>query len=315
MKGSCGWGTRCLLIALLCCRMDMQQALADEGESLVRYSELYDTKEEVPEAEKQWIDEEGTIWEWKTETLLTIPVTGRRRRLSGEVIYAGVGKESEIPKQAVVEVDDKESGQRFETELPLSRTEYEKERWEENLEFTVTFHSYGADVYRFGTLTLPHQTEVPPLEHCEEALLEAIGLDAGNCRLHTMEWDGESYLDEEGILCRDAAVRGARRIWDCRAVYEGETDLPDLYHYRLQVEYQKAESEEPVETEQETEVRMSDPEDIAVQVEPEDASERWLRLLRQGLTVSIHLFFLAFVCWGFFKLRKKAAGLDEERRN
>lgn len=315
MRGSCGWGTICLLIGLFCCCLGMQQALAGEYESLVRYSEIYDTREELPEAEKQWTDEEGTVWEWKSEKILTIPVTSRRRMLSGEVIYPGVGKESEIPQQAAVEVEDSESGQVFETELPLSRTEYEKERWEDNLEFTVTFHSYGADVYHFGTLEILHQTEKPPLEGCEEVLLEAIGLEAENCRLKKMEWKGESYLDENGILCRDAEVSGARRLWDCRAIYAGETALPDLLRYRRQIEYRRAEPEESTEFEKIEEAFSSEPERLEEQSEEIDASERFFRLLRQGLTVSIHLLFFAVAVWGFLKLRKRAEGLDTERKN
>lgn len=315
MRGSCGWGTVCLLIGLFCCCPGMRQALADEYESCVRYSEIYDTKDELPEAEKRWTDENGTVWEWKSEKLLTIPVTSRRRMVSGEVIYPGVGKESEIPKQGIVEVEDDESGQVIETELPLSRVEYEKERWEESLEFTVTFHHYGADVYHFGTLKLPHQTEAPPLENCKEALLEEIGLEAENCRLETMEWKGESYLDENHILCRDASVSGARRLWDCRAVYEGEAELPDLLRYRLQIEYQRAEPEESTETAQMTEAFYSAQEAAEIPEEKMDAAERLVQLLRKCLSISVSLFLLAVVCWGFYRLRKKAQRLDKERKN
>lgn len=289
---------------------------ASETDTLIRYSEIYDTKEELPEEEMLWTDENGTVWEWKSTKLLTVPVTSRHRVLSGEIVYPGVGKETVIPEQAVLEVDDKESGQLFETSLPLYSTEYRKERWEEDLEFTVTFHSYGADVYRLGELQIPHQEGEPPLDLCREALIEAIGRKAEDCRLDKMEWSGPSYEDETGVLCRDANVTGARRQWDCCAVYQGDTELPDLIRYRKQMEYQRVSGEpdavDAEKTEERTEI-VSEP--AGLSEHSDEMREKWLRMLTQGITVSISVLFLIFLILGMKKLRKKAAELDEDRKN
>lgn len=293
-------------------------ALVLEAEEMVRYSELYDTEEEIPAPEPVWTDEDGVTWELSGSRLLTVPLTSRSRTLSGEVIYPGVTKQAEIPRQAVMEVDDKESGQVLEAELPLSYAEYLKERWEPDLEFTVTFHSYGADSYRFGGIQVPHQAGQPPLTECREALLEAIGLTEEDCRVEEMAWAGESYVDESGILCRDAKVTGSRRLWDCRAVYEGETALPDVIRYRLQMEYRPVKSAE--------ETSAAAPEEASPAVPEADKGGGagagggigrfpWQQILRRGLTVSVSLVFLMFLVLGLRELRKKAAALDGDRKN
>lgn len=298
--------------------MPAAEEAASEPETLVRYSEIYDTKEEIPEPEAVWEAEDGIVWKLSESRLLTVPLTSRSRMLSGEVVYPGVTREAEIPPRAVMEVEDKESGQVFEAELPLSRSEYLKERWEPDLEFTVTFHRYGSDGYRLGEILIPHQAEQPPLSDCREALLEAIGLPAEDCRIEEMSWAGESYPDENGILCRDARVTGARRLWDCRAVYEGETALPDVIRYRMQMEYRPLEPEKEAGKEAgETGEKMDAGAGADTEENLSGSSQipLWQQLFTRGLTVSVSLVFLIFLLAGFRGLKRRAAALDADRKN
>ncbi len=279
------------------------EATAAADEEIVRYSEIYDTGAEVPEAPEFWTDPDGGQWRLKESRIFTVPLTGRTRKLSGEVVYPEVTRRSEIPLTAVMEVTDEESGRSLEAELPLLRTEYEKERWQPDLEVTVTFHSYGADSYRFGEVTVPHRSEEPPLAECREELYAQTGLSEEDCRFEVFSWAGEAYTDAGDILCRDAKVTGSRRVWDCRAVYEGETALPDVIRYRREMKY------EPI-----PEVVQEEAVEGMAELPGEEAElSIWDRLFRSGLAVSVSLFLLLAAVLGFLHLRRLARKADEER--
>ena len=278
-----------------------------------QYSEIYDREEAVLPSPPEIEDESGKYRLISTE-IEEIPVTGRRKRLSGQVVYEEAGREQPVPVTAELEVEDEESGQAFTAELDLERTEYLNERWKGDLSFTVTFHSYGADFYRFGEAKVPHSAEKPQLQDCYGDLLAAAGIAREDCRIEDCVWEGEPYRDEDGILCRDAAVTGMRRVFDCRAVYSGVTDLPDYLRYQVTAEYEKeaireeaGENAEPL-----TESAALTP------AGPDSAPEKtngpepvWLRWLKRGLTVSIGLFLIAAAFLIFWRLWKKAGRLGK----
>ena len=284
-----------------------ETSLQGDQERRIHYSEIYDREDQLPEPEEYWTDEEGTAWKLNCSQVISVPDTGRRREVSGEVIYPEVTKNAVIPETASMEVEDEESGQTLTVSLPLSRTEYEKERWSNDLEFTVTFHSYGADTYSFRETRVSHQSEQPPLTECREELLDAIGTTEEDCRLEEFCWAGEPYADDGGILCRDALVRGSRRVWDCRAVYAGEVNLPDVNRYRLQMEYLRI--EEPA-VEEQKETMTAETSAVSGEVEAEERGSFLQWLLHHGWTVSIGLFALLLASLGFVLLKRGAETLD-----
>lgn len=297
------WGTPELLAS---------ETAAVETETRVRYSEIYDSEEELPEAPEVWTAPDGGQWRLKDSRLLTVPLTGRTRKLSGEVVYPEVTRLSEIPATAVMEVTDEESGKTLEAELPLSYTEYEKERWQQDLELTVTFHSYGADRYRFGETTVSHQAEEPPLAECLEELYAQTGLGEEDCRFEAFSWAGEAYIDAENVRCRDARVIGSRRVWDCRAVYKGEAALPDVIRYRREMTYESW-AEAAVGEDADASAAVSPEDGEAAEDSPAPAPSFWESLLRHGLTVSVSLFLLLAAVFGFRLLRRLARKADRER--
>lgn len=286
------------------------EAAEQPAPELVRYSEIYDTREEVPEPPEIWTDEKGEQWKLTESRLLTVPLTGRKRELRGEVVYPEVMKGAEIPVSAVMEVKDEESGQAFEAALPLERTEYEKERWQADLEFTVTFHSYGADFYRFGEIRIPHRSEEPPLESCKQELLSFIGMAEEDCRIEAFQWSGEAY-EAGGILCRDARVTGSRRVWDCRAIYAGETALPDVVRYRRQMRYEPYVAERMPEEASEAAEQMR--EDLEQELSTERMRQFSRMLLRRILIVSASLLLLFLAVLGFRFLWRAASRLRQDK--
>ncbi len=288
-------------------KREVQGQESPDGEIIRRYSEIYDRTEELPAPEEYIRDSEGREYRLTKSRIVTSPVTGRQKYLAGEVVYAGVMRSDTIPDTAVMEVYDAESGITFETELPLKETEYENERWESGFPVIVTFHSYGADSYTLGDIRIRHCEERPPLEKCSQEILKAAGLSQEAAEIESFAWNGESYCGENGELCRDALASVKRKVWDCRAVYEGKAALPDYDRYRLLNEYEPvAEKNRESCIKEETEE-----EDSKTVGKAEDGTGiRQVLWYVAGVTASISILLLFFLVVGFKKLRKAAKKAD-----
>lgn len=136
-----------------------------------------------------------------------------------EICYDYVEGAAEIPQQVTVTVQ--EGGQEAEVVCSLQRIEEEEAAWQDGFVLPITFHAYDADSYLFNGQIVPRSEEKPQLEGHEDALLTAAGLSGEQYRIRDIVWEGESYTDEDGQLCRDAAALGEKLVRSCRAYYAG----------------------------------------------------------------------------------------------
>lgn len=330
--GSCGYGGRAWAAEIE----------TQERPKVIEYtSELYDSREQIPAPEPVRADEAGEPYDLSYQAAEPVPVTGRKKILDGEILYQGVDREAKIPETAVFDVTDEESKRTFTAELPLYNTEYENERWEDLLQFTVTFHEYGADSYVLGDGTIinpemlmgdwtEERTEgrkeerkegggqLEP-EACREELLKLIGMTRETCRMERCQWTGEPYQDEAGILCRDAVVVGKLRVYDCRATYRGETRLPDYERWRLHAVYTARETERAEETAVDSEVAEGLPESEAV---PSPAAkpgrslwDKIGRAVRICVELTVGILFILLLAGIFRVLVRMAKKLDRQWRD
>ena len=233
-----------LTFVLLCLQGTGGQAYAQEdkaGERRIRYSSSYLKEVEIPEAPEEYLEEGEITYRLVGTEIEAVPVRGRTREVSGEMVYPSVTREQEIPARAPMEVEDRESRKTVSVMLDLKRTSYENEHWQDGFEISVVFHEYWADTYRLGGTAVMHDEKVPPLEACREDLLASAGLSEDEVQIESASWEGDAYQYEAGIWCRNAAVQAKRRVWDCRAVYGGTVRLPEYERYRRRMEYEKAE--------------------------------------------------------------------------
>ena len=301
-----------LTFVLLCLRGARGQAYAQEdkeGERLIRYSSSYLKEAEIPEAPEEYLEEGGITYLLVETEIEAVPVRGRTREISGEMVYPSVTREQEIPARAPMEVEERESQKTVSAMLDLKQISYENEHWQDGFEISVVFHEYGADTYRLGETAVAHDEEVPPLEACREELLASAGLSENEVQIESASWVGDAYQDESGIWCRDAAVQAKRRVWDCRAVYGGTVELPAYERYRMRMEYEKVEPD--VEETAEIEVNPG------TMVEMETASVEniplpfWRRWIHYGLMSSVSLLLLLLAWLGFRQLRRMAREKNE----
>ncbi len=293
-----------MIFAMFCLGNLRIQAYAQndsEAERLCIYSSSYQAEDEIPDAPEEYND--GKISYRLVETEIEeVPVRDRSKEVSGEILYEAVNKAQEIPENAPMEVDDKESREKVSLTLPLQKTSYENERWQDGFEISVVFHEYGAETYRLGEMLVSHDSENPPLDECKKELMATVGLSEEDVEIESALWNGEAYQDEEGIWCRDAIVNAKRRVWDCRAVYAGTARLREYNRYRMRMEYEKTEPDvsetaAPKSTAEVTEDRET--KNVENKVVP-----LWKRWIRYALTISVSLLLILLAITGFQLLKK-----------
>lgn len=286
-----------------------------EEKSVEYVSEVYDSPEEIPEPEVLIVDSYGIEYELANKTIETIRATGRKEKISSEIIYEEVGSEAVIPETADIKVWDEESNQSFQTELPLSATRYYDERWKDDFSFSITLHTYGADIYRLGEHEIPKGEDggLPELESCANDILALIGLSNADYQIEEYQWSGEPYIDDNGVLCRDVKASGIRRISDCAALYEGMISMPDYDQYRLKTNYIRK-------PEAAIELRIATPSDslrtlTAIEQETDSLWDKVITIAKFCLQLSVGLGCILLAYIGLRFLLALARKADKKRKD
>lgn len=92
---------------------------------------------EIPEAPEEYLEEGEITYRLVGTEIEAVPVRGRTREVSGEMVYPSVTREQEIPARAPMEVEDRESRKTVSVMLDLKRTSYENEHWQDGFEISV----------------------------------------------------------------------------------------------------------------------------------------------------------------------------------
>lgn len=175
---------------------------------------------------KETLREGEQVWYLKSSQVVERTLDARTQPVQDEIVYTAVPLESEIPQAAQVEVRDQASGETLPVQVPLVSKEYGRARWAGGFELPIWVVDYEAEVFDLNgrEVTL---SPSEPLAGCEELLLSQAGLTPENYRIHGIRWDGEAF-EREGIWYRKLLAEGEMRVADCRAVYSGVANLPEV---------------------------------------------------------------------------------------
>lgn len=178
------------------------------------------------------------------------------------VAYEGVEALSGIPEEIGVQIWDRGRNTAGYGRLSLISAEplrspdgAEKSYWKDDFSMVVTFRAYGAETYELNGKRIRHQEDTPPLWGSEEELLGLIGAGTEDYQITDIEWLGESYPDDYGILYRNARVTGLRRVTDYQAVYQGTAVFPEIGEEHMALPQEPAPDEQSLPAETETPVQ------------------------------------------------------------
>ena len=144
---------------------------------------------------------------------------GGKETIEKKLEYTQLEEGMDFPETIEVQVKTEQG-----TETVLCRAAEQRvtgERWLEDFSFPVTFHRYHSDYYRLGEFLVPFQEEKPKLEGCESELLRQLGLSSDAYEILDFQWQGGTYLGQDGTLCRDGIGTGRRLVRDYLVTYRG----------------------------------------------------------------------------------------------
>lgn len=250
---------------------------AEQGSSHGSQEALHITRKLEPGQEQAAAKPSETYWdrdgrEYRLDRWEMVTVPGHRmnRRLERQVVYAGVEGAEGLPESIAVE--EEVSGIPAEGNLTIRHSRVLGESWKDGFAAPVTFHSYGAEEYRAGSLVVQGEDVLGTSVAMGGELLAVMGLSPMEYRILSMEWAGEPYEDQDGLLCRQALAIGQKLLRDYEITYEGEVSWMEPDTFQLEMTYRPA---VPVRELTETDVTVEEPA-AGTQTE-EDTLWYWVR--------------------------------------
>lgn len=201
-------------------------------------SEISICIEEGQKPEPVWTDEAGNNYELVSWQMVSARQPARTRSVKETFYYEQMEGASVIPRELTVSVTDGE--QTCNVVCQIQEQTVLQEEWQEGFVFPVVFHMYGAGFYQLGDHLITGNAESPELAGCEALLLEQIGVSPEDYRITYVQWTGDSYLDAQGELCREAAAFGQKRLRDYQVTYVGQAEFPGKSIRQIEANYRLA---------------------------------------------------------------------------
>lgn len=163
----------------------------------------------------------------------------RTKTISKKVTYENVPLDYEIPKTYTVQHFDEETNSSITAELKLKSTDKSASFWihANNLNGTVT--GYDGLYYNLqnSNVFIPKNDEKPNYSGFEDAILKSLNLNPDNYKIIGSSWNGETYFDSNGELCRSCIYEAQSLACNISAEYESEIKLPDTESYTALLTY------------------------------------------------------------------------------
>ena len=185
--------------------------------------------------------EAGAEYQLKSWSLVQLPGEVLETEVRREIPFEQVEASTVIPQDIVTEENQT---------LYLKSLELTGEGWSGDFQFPVVYHATDAGTFLLGGMEVPYQEDAPVLAGCEEELLAAAGVSPENYRIDSLVWQGGSYEDADGVLCRNALASGEKRVLDYRAVYGGTVEVQQPARWQCEAVYEPKEYERPAQVRQ-----------------------------------------------------------------
>lgn len=178
--------------------------------------------------DESYTDQDGKeFWlkEWHIEPLY---LPERKEWAVQTLDYKEVEWAAQIPEYTPITIKDKVTGQTVKRDIPIYQMEPGNEQWVPGFSFTAVFHSYDADYYQLGGKKIPFDNQKPQIKDCYTELLNEIQVDPEKYRITDAAWEGDPYIGDGGVICRNALVTGEKKVSDYHVTYGGEAILPSF---------------------------------------------------------------------------------------
>lgn len=175
----------------------------------------------------------------KSVEMIEVPQKNRHMAAEKSVDYPLMTEKPTAPAEAIAAVTDELTEKEVSAAIPFERlVEFEPYSWHNDFSVTMTIRNYDASYYVFEGERVEYNDEQPDIINHREALYQYFGLSPEHYRFDRAEYSSAAYNDENGILCRDVLISGARYAARYRARYKGNVPLPDTTVLQMRAFYE-----------------------------------------------------------------------------
>lgn len=153
-------------------------------------------------------------------------VAGRTQYHEENVNYNEVTGDKAISDTINSTVTDPVTGKDYGVTLSLVSKKVVKSAVSDEFKFDITFYVTNGRYFRYKDKLVTYNENTPDVMQFSDEILSDLNLDPELYKINSIEWDGEAYTNEDGVLCRKAAAVGNRVINDYEVVYGGDYNLP-----------------------------------------------------------------------------------------
>lgn len=205
----------------------------------------------------EYEDENGAVYDLENWKLDRLPGSRVSQEASRQVVYRAVEGAQSVPSTITVREQRTDGSQDSGPQasgpqnsgpqdsgpqevcgtLSATETRILGETWSNDFQVPMVFHSYGAQVYELGDVSISAEDGFPPPEEYQDELLEILKLPRDGYEITQLSWNGEPYAGPDGELCREAMASGRKRLVDYQVTYEGRVSWQMPETCRLETVY------------------------------------------------------------------------------
>lgn len=287
--------------------------VTDNGEEreVTVYSDIQFTDPEGFIPESRYTDEEGRQYWLESWSAVPAVWESRTAKEQVEIFYEGGEGTKLVPDRVQSVFRDEVTGRQVTEEFRMAGLFQENERWSGDFSFLAVFHGYDSDYFRLGNREVPFHGDKPQLMGLEGELLAEIGVNSENYRILDSKWEGPAYMDDGGVLCRNAVVTGEKKVWDYQARYGGEVTFPQVQGFKCAAIYTSYEKK----TEADGKALQESEPSGQLSVEAEEKPPSVWELIRHVVVAVIGIFtvllVIALLIWLITRRKKKPPTLTQ----
>ena len=216
-----------------------EKAVEEEKEVSATEEILTGTKEsKFPEAISKDFSGDKVVLQYVDTKYTETKLPEFKADITESVVLGTATSQPEAAQSITVKYHSDEYGIDVDVPLQLDHVENNGYTWTSDLSVPMTLYGIDSAYLQFGDALIPYDGGNPPLTGYESAYLASLGLSANSYRLSRVTWDGDTYTNADGELCRNAIVTGDRLLSTFTAVYGGKNvTVPSVDGYKATATY------------------------------------------------------------------------------
>lgn len=138
--------------------------------------------------------------------------------------YNGLTKTDDIPAVVAGSVRDEATNEV--STINMTQTGLVKKNEQKSDDFVFSINVVSGAYFMYKDNLVEYNAENPNLMQYKDSILEDLGLSKDIYTVESIEWTSEPEADADGMIHREATVKGYKEIADYEATYVATVDYP-----------------------------------------------------------------------------------------